>query len=278
MSARQLLAEATKKLKEAGCDTPRLDAEALLMHVWDIDKTRLIIRMENHPDAEVVHTFQAMLERRQRREPVAYITGKKEFWSRGFQVTPDVLIPRPETEHLIEVTLEKYPDQNAAFRICDIGTGSGCIAVTFACEYPYAEIIATDVSEAALSIAQKNAKHHGAENRIQFRHGDLFHAVLPVDGPFDFIVSNPPYVGLDEFRKLEPELKYEPYHALTDEADGLHYLRRLIEKAPAYLKQGGMLIVETGLCGLPEVSINMQLKQEIFDLAGNLRGGVYTSL
>lgn len=276
MSARQLLADARTRLRQAGCDTPRLDAEILLMHAWNIDKARLVIRMDGQPDIELIHTFQAMLKRRQRREPAAYIIGEKEFWSRSFIVTPDVLIPRPETEHLIEAVLEKYTDRNAAYRFCDIGTGSGCIAVTLACEYPAAKVLATDVSGAALLVAQENAKRHNVEGRITFCHGDLFQPLASADGSFDTIVSNPPYVSLDEFRKLAPELTYEPYRALTDEADGLHYLRRLIEQAPAYLKQGGRLIVETGLCGLPEGSLRMHLEREILDLAGHLRGGIYT--
>ena len=277
MTTRQLLADATGKLKDAGCDTPRLDAEVLLMHAWGIDKAQLVIRMDEKPDSEVIHTFQAMVQRRQKRKPVAYITGEKEFWSRGFNVSPDVLIPRPETEHLIEAILEKYPDQDNAYHFCDIGTGSGCLAVTLACEYPHTEVIATDISEAALSAAQENAVRHKAEGRIQFRHGDLFQSLLPSDEAFDAIVCNPPYVARDEYDQLEPELRFEPRPALTDEADGLRHLGQLIELAPAYLKPDGRLIVETGLCGLPESSEAMQLERKIFDLAGMLRGGIYLS-
>jgi len=277
MTTRQLLADATGKLEDAGCGTPRIDAEVLLMHAWDIDKARLVIRMDDQPNSEVIHTFQTMVQRRQKREPVAYITGEKEFWSRGFHVSPEVLVPRPETEHLIEAVLEKYPDQGVPCRFCDIGTGSGCIAVTLACEYPQAEVIATDISDTALSIAQGNAKRHGVEDRVSFHHGDLFEPLINTDKAFDAIVCNPPYVARDEYSQLEPELNFEPRTALTDEADGLRYLGQLIELAPAYLKPDGRLIVETGLCGLPEGSSAMQLEQKIFDLAGILRGGIYFS-
>jgi len=246
------------------------------MHAWGIDKARLIIRMDDQPDAETVRTFQGMLKRRQEREPVAYITGGKEFWSREFFVSPDVLIPRPETEHLIEAVLEKYPDRNSPYRFCDIGTGSGCLAVTLACEYPHAEVIATDISEAALHVAQRNAKRHQVLDRIAFRQGDMFAALDPDDTEFDVIICNPPYVAHDEYNQLEPELSFEPRAALTDEADGLQYLRRLIEETPAHLKFGGRLIVETGLCGLPDDSGAMLLERKIFDLAGNLRSGIFT--
>ena len=247
------------------------------MYAWGIDRVRLVIRMGDQPDAETIRTFQAILKRRQGREPVAYITGEKEFWSRGFYVSPDVLIPRPETEHLIEAILERYPNKSASYRFCDIGSGSGCIAVTLACEYPRAEVIATDISEAALSAAQKNAVRHGVEERVSFHRGDLFQPLVSTGELFDGILCNPPYVALDEYGRLEPELGFEPRTALTDEADGLHYLCRLTEQAPAHLKPDGRLIVETGLCGLPKDSGTMQLERKIFDLAGILRGGIYFS-
>jgi len=274
-TARRLLAGAAGRLDKAGCGSPRLDAEILLMQAWKIDTTQLIIRMDDTPDEDTNRSFQTMVKRRQRREPIAYILGEKEFWSRCFHVTPDTLIPRPETEHLIEAVLEQYPNHNKPYRFCDIGTGSGCLAVTLACEYPNAVIVATDVSGTVLSVAQENAELYGAADRTVFCQGDLFDALLLVDEPFDAIVSNPPYVSLDEIRELEPELKYEPYHALTDEADGLHYLRRLVKETPLHLKPAGRLIVETGLCGLPEETGDMRLEQKIFDLAGMLRGGVY---
>jgi len=278
MNARELLAEATSRLKAAGCDTPRLDAEVLLMHAWGCDRARLIMAMDEAPDESIIRMFRSKVRRREQREPLAYITGEKEFWSRAFHVTPDVLIPRPETEHLIEAVLMGFPDRSAPYSFCDVGTGSGCIGVTLACEYPQASVTATDVSGAALAIAEKNAVRHSVDRRLMFRNGDLFAALGRDDGRFDAIVSNPPYVSRDEFRTLAPELRYEPHHALTDEADGMRHLRRLVDDAPNRLKPGGRLIVETGLCGLPEDTNTMRLEREIIDLAGQLRGGVYILL
>jgi len=274
MNTRQLIADATTQLIKAGCATPRLDAEILLCHAWHISRSELIIRMPDDVPAEIEDHFRQMLIRRQRREPVAYIVGEKEFWSRPFRVDRRVLIPRPETEHLVESLLQLYPDRQDAFRFCDIGTGSGCIAVTLACEYPHAHITATDMSTDALDIARDNARRHGAGN-IAFRCGSMFDALGADDYPFDAILSNPPYIALQEYVGLEAELTYEPRAALTDEADGLRYLHMLVNQAPAWLKRGGYLLVETGLCGLPESTGKMVLQQKTRDLAGHLRVGIY---
>ncbi|MFQ5581499.1 MAG: peptide chain release factor N(5)-glutamine methyltransferase [Mariprofundaceae bacterium] len=273
MNTRKAIADATDRLTESGCTTPRLDAEILLMHAWDITRSELIIHMNDEIPSGVSTQFGQMLERRGRREPIAYITGEKEFWSRPFQIDPRVLIPRPETEHLIESLIRLYPDRQTAFRFCDIGTGSGCIAVTLACEYPNAHIIATDISEDALDVAMANADRHKA--RIDFRNGGLFDALTEEDGIFDAILSNPPYVALEEYAGLEAELSHEPRLALTDEADGLRYLQPLVDQSPAWLRAGGYLIVETGLCGLPDSTDCMQLQEKIDDLAGHLRGGIF---
>jgi len=207
---------------------------------------------------------------------VAYIIGEKEFWSRSFKVSPDVLIPRPETEHLIEELLKLYPDTQAPYRFADIGTGSGCIAITIACEYPNAIVVATDISDKALSIARSNAKIHGVAAHMQFKQGDLYQA-LHADLPqFDAIISNPPYVSAKEMHDLQQELHHEPAHALTDTKDGLSLLRILLNEAPHHLKQGGYLLLETGLCGLPETPDTIiTMLHPYHDLAGNLRGGVY---
>ncbi|MDQ7011372.1 MAG: peptide chain release factor N(5)-glutamine methyltransferase [Mariprofundaceae bacterium] len=274
MNTHQLIADATTQLTKAGCATPRLDAEILLCHAWHISRSELIIRMPDDVPAEIKDRFRQMLVRRQRREPVAYIIGEKEFWSRSFRVDRRVLIPRPETEHLVESLLQLYPDKRGAFRFCDIGTGSGCIAVTLAREYPYAHITATDVSEDALDVARYNARRHGAGN-ITFRCGSMFDALAADDGPFDAILSNPPYIALQEYAGLEAELAHEPRVALTDEADGRHFLQQLVEQAPAWLARGGYLLVETGLSGLPGSTEAMILQKKVSDLAGHLRVGIY---
>jgi len=274
MNARQLIVDATAQLIRAGCASPRLDAEILLCHAWHISRSELIIRMPDDVPAEVKNRFRPLLARRQRREPVAYIIGEKEFWSRPFRVDRRVLIPRPETEHLIESLLQLYPDRQGAFRFCDIGTGSGCIAVTLACEYPRARLTATDISADALDIARSNARRHGV-GHITFRSGSMFAALRADDGPFDAILSNPPYVALQEYAGLEAELAYEPREALTDEADGRHYLQMLVNQAPAWLARSGHLLVETGTGGLPGSTEEMTLQEKISDLAGHLRVGIY---
>ncbi|MCF7820968.1 MAG: peptide chain release factor N(5)-glutamine methyltransferase [Mariprofundaceae bacterium] len=275
MNTRDCLQQASDLLADAGCDSPRLDAELLLMHAWKVSKTDLIIRMHDQLPAPVRKNFDMLLGRRLKREPVAYILGEKEFWSRSFHVDPRVLIPRPETEHVIEEMLKLYPDCNTPYRFCDIGTGSGCIACTLAVEYPNAELIATDISNDSLDVARMNAARLKLEKRITFRVGDMLSALGNDTGPFDAIVSNPPYVSRKEMEGLEPELAYEPRHALTDEGSGDHFLSVLFNECPDWLSEGGYLVVETGLCGLPHPPPHLQQIKTYRDLAGNIRGGIY---
>ena len=275
MNSRELLLQATSTLKKNGCETPRLDAELLLMHTWKIDKTALIIRMLDEVPADVEMRFQTLLSRRRLREPVAYIIGEKEFWSRTFRVDSNVLIPRPETEHLIEELLKRCTDSLKNYRFCDIGTGSGCIACTIACEFPNAEVVATDISEAALAVAHTNAEALNVANRIIFKCGDMFAALDAQSEPFDAILSNPPYVSHDEMNALEPELDFEPRSALTDEENGKKYLSTLLNECDQWLKPSGLIMVETGLCGLPTTPEHLKQLESYFDLAGLKRGGVY---
>ncbi|MDX8402774.1 MAG: peptide chain release factor N(5)-glutamine methyltransferase [Mariprofundaceae bacterium] len=275
MNTRGLLQKATGRLKQAGCESPRLDAELLLMFAWQVTRTDLIIRAHDEIPESIAKIFEAMLGRREQRQPLAYITGEKEFWSRPFQVTPDVLIPRPETEHLIETVLEVFPDQQAPYHFCDIGTGSGCIAVTLACEYPHAQVTATDVSQAALEVAKQNAKELNVDDRMTFYCGDMLNALPDNGAPFDAIISNPPYVALHEMEMLEKELSHEPRNALTDETDGLSFLSTILNEGMQHLLPQGYIVVETGPCGLPETPDNLHLEKEIHDLAGLLRGARY---
>ncbi|NWF37297.1 peptide chain release factor N(5)-glutamine methyltransferase [Mariprofundus sp. KV] len=275
VNIREMIRQAASQLAEAGCESARVDAEILLMHVWQISRTDLIIRALDEVPESIETAFKIAIKRREQREPVAYIIGEKEFWSRPFHVSPDVLIPRPETEHLIEALLEQFPDSDAAYRFCDIGTGSGCIAITLACEYPQARIVATDISEAALRIARCNAERLNVSDRITFRHGDMLQPLQEEDGPFDAIISNPPYVAKHEMDALAAELDHEPRGALTDESDGMQFLSIIIGEGAQWLKPEGVIIVETGLCGLPPTPAGLMMKNEIVDLAGHLRGGLY---
>jgi len=276
MTPRHLLAEAARQLSDCGCASPRLDAELLLCHVLQCPRSWLIAHADDALDSVHVRDFELLLARRKKREPVAYITGEKEFWSRCFDITPDVLIPRPETEHLIEAVLEAFPNRGAPYDFCDIGTGSGCIAVTLACEFPQARITAADISRSSLNIAQQNAAKYHVAARIDFNQGDMFAAFSEQSAAFDAIISNPPYVSNEEMHALAAELDFEPRNALTDESDGLKFLNVLVEQAVDWLKPNGLLIVETGLCGLPEGHGRFEKMQEIYDLAGHLRGGIYT--
>ncbi len=262
----------------AGCDAPRLDAELLLMHVWHVSRTDLVMHSREQTPEDIREQFEKLLERRRLREPLAYIIGQKEFWSRSFSVNPDVLIPRPETEHLIEATLEQFPDKNGCYDFCDIGTGSGCIAVTLACEYPRAHLTATDISMAALLVARSNAGQHGVSGRISFRQGDMLQALQSDDGPFDAVISNPPYVSRDEMSALETELAFEPHGALSDDNDGLRFLNIILDDGVKYLKPGGCMIVETGLCGLPNAPDMLKCDRAIHDLSGHVRGGIFRRL
>ncbi len=278
---RQLIQQATVLLKQAGCDTPKRDAELLLMSAWDITPTDLIMRSLDHLPESIETRFNTHIQRRIQREPVAYIVGAKEFWSRSFQVTPDVLVPRPETEHLIEAVLEYFPDQNGHYNFCDIGTGSGIIAITLACEYPHAQIVATDISASALKVAKSNAIRHRGEDRISFKQGDMLQPLAQADDQsepmFDAIISNPPYVAEHEMAGLEQELSHEPRNALTDESDGLTFLTDILNNGPEYLKAAGLIILETGPCGLPDTPAILNFERTIYDLAGHARGGIYRS-
>ena len=276
MNVKTLLLQATHRLQHAGCDSPRLDAELLLMHCWGVSRIALMMRAEETASHALQTAYETLLQRRLKRQPVAQIIGSKEFWSRPFRITPDVLIPRPETEHLIEAALKYFPDRQHPWRICDIGTGSGCIAITLACEYPNASITATDISAAALRVAADNAETLAVKQRITFKQGNMLQPLRQSPQPFDLIISNPPYVTASEMETLEAELHYEPETALTDGANGLTLLTTILEDAPALLATDGRVIVETGSCGLPDHSTTMmQLEEKIFDLAGHLRGGIY---
>ena len=252
-SIRQALTRAGRFLETAGVETPQLDAEVLLCAVLKSDKTQLYLNaaVELTPDHE--RRFKESVLRRAAREPVAYITGHKEFWSIDFAVTPDVLIPRPETELLVEVALEylrhdsRCSDVSARVRILDLGTGSGAIAMALAKELPNSVVWAVDVSAVALDVARMNCHRHQLENRIKFLPGDLFEPIAAGTATFDLIFSNPPYISSEEFPRLAPEIRsWEPMLALDGGEDGLRFYRRIIAQAQNYLGDGGLLLLELG--------------------------------
>ncbi len=250
----QLLAAGAARLRAAGIDTARLDAEVLLARAMDTDRAGLYAQLRAASSDGVAVRFAACVDRRARREPVAYITGVQEFWSLPFAVTPAVLIPRPETELLVEVVcrLSRHLRTSApphlrttVSSICDVGTGCGCIAIALARELSTARVVATDVSAAALAVAARNAATHDVADRITLLGSDLFDALDP-STRFDVIVTNPPYLSPGD--RVAPELAFEPPTALGGGADGLAVIRRLIAAAPQRLRAGGWLIMELG-CG-----------------------------
>jgi release factor glutamine methyltransferase len=235
-------------LRDGGIDGAQIDAEVLLRHVLGIEKAQLYSALNEPLSAGQRSQFQELLERRMRREPVAYITGRKEFWSLDFVITPKVLIPRPETELVVEVALHRLKSTASATpNILDLGTGSGIIAVCLAKERLEANILAVDIASAALEVARINSRRHGVSERIDLIHGDLFAALGAEKRLFDLIVSNPPYIRTRELSLLAPEIsQWEPVTALDGGPDGMEYYRRIIGLAHEYLAPGSSIVLEIG--------------------------------
>ena len=251
------VAAARRRLREAGIapDEADLDARLLAEHVLGWDTARFFSAADESEPPGFASGYETLVARRAAREPISYITGRHEFWNLSFEVSPAVLIPRPETELVVEVGLEllKGPGPRGvhSWAIADVCTGSGCVAVALAHECRSAFVIATDVSDAALDVARRNAARHRADARIRFTNADLLAGIV---GAFDLIVSNPPYVPERERAALEPEVReHEPAAALFGGADGLAVIRRLIAEAPPHLEPGGALVFEIGAGQADEV-------------------------
>lgn len=242
----RLLNWTTEFLESKGSDEARLEAQLMLGHALQCPKIQLYARFEEVVDEEKRAKFRELVKQRASGKPVAYVLGTSEFYSMEFVVTPDVLIPRPETEHLVIETLDLLKGRvaNESVSILDIGTGSGIIAVTIAKQAPKASVVATDISEKALAVAKQNAEKHGVSERIEFAVGDLFKAV-PRGSQFDVIVSNPPYIAQSERPLMDAHvIEHEPHVALFAEEDGTAVLRSILEQAAGYLKPGGWLLLE----------------------------------
>ena len=286
MNIRNALREAMARLESAGVPSHALAAELLLMHALDRDRTSLFTHPEDQIPEVALAKFQLLIAERAGGVPTQYLTGKQEFWGLDFEVTPAVLIPRPETEHVIEVALERLGSgrKNAPLQILDIGTGSGCVVIALAHELPRAEIYATDISREALDVARRNAARHNVADRIQFIESDLFElfrsdeslspqqpehtrdlasphknagwqpALRKQIPQFNAIVSNPPYIPLGEAAQLQREVRaHEPAIALFAGDDGLAIYTPLIRDASTFLKPGGLLVLELGHNSLPGV-------------------------
>ena len=248
MTLRQRLLAARARLTSAGVDNNEavLDTNLLARHVLGWSRSDMLLRQDDPPPAGFEEAFNALIERRARREPAAYIRGRQEFWSRDFEVTPEVLIPRPETELIVEELLNLLPVDAPALprRVADIGTGSGCIAVSVAAERANVHLVATDISRSALDVARRNAAAVGVAPRIEFIECAYLSGTT---GPFDFILSNPPYISEPEYEELAPEVReYEPETALLAGEDGLRDIRQIVDVAAQRLKPGGTLFMEIG--------------------------------
>ncbi len=276
----KLLNWVTEYLGNKGIDSPRLSAELLLSHVMSLKRIELYTQFDKTVAKQQLDELHNLIERASQYEPIAYLTGKTEFYCLELAVSPDCMIPRPETELLVERAIEFLrgrPVRNSTLHkitqkekisngartgeqlVCDLCTGCGCIAIALARNYPDANIIATDISDAALAVAAKNIEKHQLKNRIKLLCGDLFDPLVPQldvekparrsgsEGGFDLIVCNPPYVSAPEFEKLDKNVKdYEPKLALFAGADGLDVYRRIIEKADSFLKADAALMLEIG--------------------------------
>ena len=255
MTVREAIGWAAAQLSESPhlrTDAHR-DAAFLLLHTLGISRAELLANPDNVLPSDQLTHFERLVTRRKRHEPVQYITGEQEFFGFPLRVTPAVLIPRPETEHLVEAVLAEV-DRSATLSIVDIGTGSGAIAIALADRLPSAHIIATDISPAALELAAENAVRNRVADRIRFVESDLLEAIAS-DAPVDLIVSNPPYVAFAEGRDLHPQVRdFEPATALFATGNGLDIYRRLIPQADAALKANGLLAVEIGQGQQPAVA------------------------
>ncbi|HXN13661.1 MAG TPA: peptide chain release factor N(5)-glutamine methyltransferase [Candidatus Acidoferrales bacterium] len=278
--ARRALEEidtASRKLATAGVESSRLDAELLLAAAAGVTREAAITGSIDL-SSEILKKFDALIARREKREPVAYILGHKEFYSLEFEVTPAVLIPRPETEFVVGAALERIAGKDNA-RVLDIGTGSGAIAIAIAVNAPSAQVTTVDISADALAVAARNVQRHRVEDRVTLRRGDCFHmldggAAL---GTFDAIVSNPPYLDDAEIAALEPDVhRFEPRVALNGGAGGLDVIQRIAIDARAHLETDGELIMEMGAGHAGDVvrlivRAGLKVVDVINDFAGQMR-------
>jgi release factor glutamine methyltransferase len=272
----RLLNWTTDFLRGKGSDSPRLDAEVLLAAARGCERIELYTAFDEEPAEEIRQAFRELVSRRANGTPVAYLVGKREFFSLSFDVTPDVLIPRTETELLVVRALDLNRTL-AVSRIADVGTGSGILAVCAAKYLPRAQVTAIDISPAALDVARRNAQRHGVAERIRFAEGDLLSAES-TEPHFDFVVSNPPYVSTTEMAELPADVQeYEPQVALHAGERGTEVIERLVEQAVERLRPGGALILEVSpmIAGAVEQLIcdhpPMNLGPTVRDLAGHPR-------
>ncbi|MDX2055426.1 MAG: peptide chain release factor N(5)-glutamine methyltransferase [Polyangiaceae bacterium] len=250
----RVLRWASDDFAKRGLESARLDAELLLGRVLSFDRLKLILEAHRELTAHELSSFRELIRRRRQHEPIAYILGEREFYGHMFRVDRRVLIPRPDTETLVEVALARTREAYMYGRALDLCTGSGCVAISLAKARPTWRVLGTDVSGDALAVARKNAERLGVSFNVGWLLGDLFQA-LDNNAKFDLIVSNPPYIPVEEVKELAPDIvNYEPHLALKGGGNGTEILERLIHEAPAHLNAGGTLAVEIAWNQAPQVS------------------------
>ena len=271
MKIKDVLKKAVEKLKKAGIETPVLDAQILLSYILKIPRWKLIIKENEELPQEIVEKFFNFVEKRANRIPVAYITGEKEFYGLPFKVEKDVLIPRPETEILVEEVLKRIKNIKNPVGI-EVGIGSGCISISLLKNKPDLKMIATDISEKAVKIAKENAKIHKVDKRLFIIKTDKLKGVK---GKYDFIVSNPPYIPQNEYESLQPEVKKEPKEALIAKDEGLEFYKDIISEGYKLLKENGFFAFEVGYNQAEKVEKLLQKKglktEKVKDLQGIYR-------
>lgn len=266
-----LLAGATKRLQAVGISSARLDARLLLGHVLELNKTQLFAHPERPVSDAEADKVETVIARRERREPVSHILGRREFWSLDFAVSAATLDPRPDTETLIEAVLAAIPDREAPLKLLDFGTGTGCIPLTLLSELPHARALAVDISPSALAVARQNAERLGLAGRIAFVEGSWGEGLA---GSFDIVTSNPPYIPDAEIDGLEPEVaRWEPRSALAGGTDGLDCYRALAPDIARLLVPGGIAALEVGMGQDADVAaimaaVGLTLREVRADLAG----------
>jgi release factor glutamine methyltransferase len=268
-TVRRMIDWITSDLTKRGIDSARLDADLLVASALGVKRIALYLDLDRPFVSSELVAVRALVERRRKREPMAYILGEREFYSRAFEVNRDVLIPRPDTELLVERALASLASREGS--LCDLCTGSGAVAVTVLAELPERTGVASDISARALTVARANASRHGVIERLSLREGDLF-AVLAEDERFACITVNPPYIGASEMPGLQPDVRdFEPRLALEAGEDALLFYRRIAQQAAAHLVPGGVLLVEAGMGQAPAV-------RELFVAAGLVDGGAHRDL
>ena len=263
ISISNAILEGAQVLRAAGVAEARRESGSLLAHAIGRDRTFIVTHADEPLEAAAVEAFRRLIERRAAGEPLQYLTGHQEFFKLDFEVTPDVLIPRPETELVVEIALELLKDDLDPF-IADIGTGSGCVAISLLHELRGAHAIATDISAAALCVAQRNADRHGVIDRLTVIESDCF-AKINADRSFSLIASNPPYIRDDEMGTLQREVGYEPRTALAGGPDGLDMVRRLLREAAPFLEKDGYLVFEIGFG--QNALVEQLINREVWELS-----------